>query len=323
MAYVPRSRSRGYWPSKQRTRAPYAYVPYSYGSNYVHNHHNTVSNNVGHSEAGLHNWSHYNNHISPSHPQQHVTMNQVHSYEGQRYEDSYGRNSHIPTSYTFRHDPLAYHSKHKPKVAVVAHSYGTRMTSMFESFDDMKETLGIDGITVRWFIKGGQTWNRFKHDRSGHGLASLKQWSPDIVYFELGINDVDYDDRAETVCSRAKDLIFDLVKGGVKVVIIGQVIHRKKGSPRNPLTTINRRIDEYNTEMRTQFMNTSLPRKHPNRVKSPHYLFWDHRGLVSSVHKLYEKDGVHLRKDRGLRRLYYSTRNAVLMGLRMARSQQP
>ena len=154
--------------------------------------------------------------------------------------------------------------------------------------------IGISGLTVQKLI-------------NSH-LHAIVQSRPDIVYLEIGTNDLaDPNKSAREVGDGIKEVCTMLRNLGVKRVVVGEVTFRVgRGIPyRTPdfnykVLTLNRylqvRLDEYS--------NVGMA-------------FWRHKYLWQSALQLYV-DGVHYTKD-GNKRLFRSIRGALLKSMWVVR----
>ncbi len=226
-------------------------------------------------------------------------------------------------------------SEEPKKTGIIGHSLLHRLLQDFDSplspnhgngyENPMRSDMNLSQTVIRWFTRGGLTWGKFKfiRDRNGKTMKDLVvEWCPFLVYFELGTNGLDGDDQAITLAQGALSIAEELLKKGIKRVIIGGVIYREKKYSefsREP-EDFNRRVDEYN-----DFLKGCLIRKNPdgtfynirrdNRQVNPHIWFWEHKNMKNPKRQLRKKDGVHLTEDYGLRRLYNNVRLAVIKGL--------
>ena len=110
-----------------------------------------------------------------------------------------------------------------PRALICGHSYvyhlRTFANSPSNSFD---ENFGLNDIVVQWRSKGGKTWDMFEKQ----DLSFVLSTKPDIVYLELGGNDLDSDSSSDQVAHKALDISHYLINHGISLVIIGEVLHR-------------------------------------------------------------------------------------------------
>lgn len=203
------------------------------------------------------------------------------------------------------------------KVAIVGHSFIRRLHDHIPYNPRLRTMLDISEIWVEWFCKGGYTFQRFRDNKlnDGMGLDDMLAWEPDIVYIEMATNDLDSADSHLTVAQRAMTMINDLLQAKVKVIILGEVLHRYADGFLLA-GQFNEKADQYNLFMKQTLINTNVPRNHPDRFRNHNIIWWEHMKLKASQFQLYLDDGIHLTDDPGLKRLYFSIRTAVLVGLK-------
>ena len=88
----------------------------------------------------------------------------------------------------------------------------------------MNPQFALEQCSTQWTFRGGWTWQRFIADKAG--LSAISNDNPDIVYFELGANDLD--DPAvepEVIALRAITVAEALLDGGTSLVILGEALH--------------------------------------------------------------------------------------------------
>ena len=189
-------------------------------------------------------------------------------------------------------------------VLLYGHSFTRRLNSYLIEKNGNYHNLGMSFqlADTTWFGLGGLT---IDSARMNH-LAIINLTAPEIVYLELGSNDLCYTDVTPWMAYRhMAALVTYLTNLGVKKIFIGQVLCRKGVGI--PLSTpdYNRKVREFNTLLLNAYGHQ------PWAVAQ----YWKHRGLWNSRFDILCRDGIHLNK-RGSARLYRSVRGAVLRGLR-------
>jgi len=138
-----------------------------------------------------------------------------------------------------------------------------------------------------------------------YDLAAVSQFRPDIIYLEIGTNDLTLRNAsAVTVGSAIEDFVRLLHEEyRVAFVYVGQTIKR------HARVTFNE-----NVAILARYLKTVLE-------PLPYAQYWTHRGFWHPTRALLSYDGVHLNKE-GQHKLYKSIRGAVLHGLRRLELQR-
>ena len=229
--------------------------------------------------------------------------------------------------------------KYRPAHVIVAgHSFCKHLERYMSGTYGPHHNLGLsfEHATVEFLYHGGETIKTFKEgrwveDRTPEPLRDFKprvkepklifrepilqiitDKMPDIVYLELGSNDIsDKKLGAETIASELEGIAQSLISSGIKYVCIGQTIRRKKPQDRwwkekYPLP------DFYNKKV--VLMNDIL--KHLlDDVCTPRAQYWRHVGFWKpTVDVINHADGVHP-DGHGLYVLYRSVRGAIIHAL--------
>ena len=195
---------------------------------------------------------------------------------------------------------------HKTKVSFVADSYGSHLQSFINHSDQCGPDFHLAQADVTWVFKGGWTLGKFCVEPPG--FQSVIYSLPQVVFLQLGGNDLDSPLSAETVANRAISLASDLRSHGVQIVILGEVILRHKS--RIPLEQYIKKVGDYNDIMRSRLIDNSQTRQSSLRFVNPSIWQWDHLQMRKSFLPLIREDGVHLTDHPGNSRLYWSVRLA-------------
>ena len=194
-------------------------------------------------------------------------------------------------------------------IVVYGHSYIKRLQYYLQRQFGNDHNLGLNyevaNITYLGFPGSTVPKARYEH------LHYIMQSSPDIVYLELGGNDLCFSSvHPISVSSELHELVCDLLQLDVKFVIAGQMIFRSgRGIPS--------KMPHYNSRvmLANQFLEAVMDPSFTQKCK-----FWKHKGLWKSRKPIYLHDGVHLNKL-GCHRLYRSLRGAIIYGIRRIRHQ--
>ncbi len=96
----------------------------------------------------------------------------------------------------------------------------------------------------------------------------------------------------------------DLVSNGVRLVILGEVLFRRKAHI--PIQIYNAKVGDYNNCLRTQLIDPTYPRHSSQRFANANIWQWDHLQMRRSVLPLLKDDSIHLKDHPGNSRLYWS-----------------
>ena len=199
---------------------------------------------------------------------------------------------------------------YRPAIAmVIGHSFVRRLQQFHSSTFGHYFNLGFSysQLQVVYYGHSGLT----VQDVMYYHLASIDQIKPDIIYLELGTNDLC--SPTATPMSVGNDLrllVTQLLNLGVKFVVTGQVIFRRgRGIPR-AVPGFNRRVVTLNHYCARLLGTHSLPNSY----------FWHHRGMWHPACQVLARDGVHLNRQ-GMVKQGRSIRGALLYALRRIRSQ--
>ena len=193
------------------------------------------------------------------------------------------------------------------KVAFVAHSYGSHLQKYINVIPQRDPDFHLAQADVSWCFKGGWTWEKFWADPCG--FVSVYEAKPDVIFIQLGGNDLDSHLEAHTVANYALDVAAAFLHYDVQLVILGEVLHRKK-TRHIAVDAYNNKVDAYNTCLRDCLLDGDQPRRSPSRFLNPNIWQWDHLRLHGSRLPLLRDDGVHLTDHPGNSRLYWSVRLA-------------
>ncbi len=105
--------------------------------------------------------------------------------------------------------------------------------------------------------------------------------NPEIVFFQLGGNDLDSDSTAESVTQYAMSVASDRVYNGVSLVILGEVLFQRKAHI--PIQIYNAKVGDYNNCLLSQLIDTTYPRCSSQRFAKANIWQWDHLQMRRSV----------------------------------------
>ena len=181
---------------------------------------------------------------------------------------------------------------------ILGHSFVHRLHSFIKkNGPEFDLHLGIsEPMTLGWRGVGGFTVSKLREPES---LAFISKFRADIVYLEIGTNDLT---RRHVYPANVGSAIEDFVRllhveYGVKWIFVGQTIKRdSKGNFNSHVTILARYLKV---------------------VLEPlsYVTYWTHRGFWQPCRPLLSYDGVHLNRE-GQHKLYKSIRGAVLQGLK-------
>ena len=189
----------------------------------------------------------------------------------------------------------------QPRVLILGHSFIKRLRRFIvQNTPDYQLNLNItDQISVQWLGVGGRTIAKVRE----FDLVEVSRFQPDIVYLEIGTNDLTQRGMsALTVGSAIEDLVRLLHDNyGVSLVCVGQTIKR------SPVGNFN-----CNVKLLAQYLKTVLE-------PLPFAVYWTHRGFWRPSSSYLSYDGVHLNRE-GQHKLYKSIRGALIHCLNRLKS---
>lgn len=200
-------------------------------------------------------------------------------------------------------------------IMVMGHSFIDRLNKYIVRRKGGFNNLNLEftNAVVHIHGVGGRTVQKCRY----LDLAVVAQIKPDIIYLELGTNELcRVNNTPEKVAVELHDLANDLLGLGVSQIVAGQVIQRAGRAIPRAVPDINHRIKTFNEMCGALF----------DRSVSPGCTFWSHMGLWRSTKKAEDGqkettlantrlgDGVHL-SDQGTHRLYKSIRGAVIQAI--------
>lgn len=176
---------------------------------------------------------------------------------------------------------------------IMGHSFINHMARFIQaSVDPTINTdfnLSRSAVNVIRSGRSGCTINKFRKTE----FVKLRYYRPDILYLELGTNDLSSGRTAEDIAADMVNLIQDIKRTfNPRHIVLGQVIFRD-GNP-----DFNGKVNEYNALIKELLSAI------------PYATFWVHKRLWNSTYPLLKADGVHP-NQRGLLRLYKSIRGAI------------
>ena len=151
-------------------------------------------------------------------------------------------------------------------------------------------------------------------------MHNLRSWLPTsfgeekigLIYIEMGSNDlsdgVDPKVLAKHLAAFADYLC---LSQGVKAVYLGQCLGRfkykgntQRGLSHEHLHRFNRNVIKFNKELELRYKS----------LESCNVRYWQHRGGFwgPACRRLFNKDGIHIGEDIGMKRYIESIRHAVL-----------
>ena len=194
-------------------------------------------------------------------------------------------------------------NKRPVRIAVVGHSFIRRIC------DDLTKSRGyfhnfgmdFDVASVDLIYDGGM---KIFHARQ-RVLFDIMKTFPDLVYIELGSNDVcrrwmSPREIGDDMC----DLVAEILRLGAIKVIVGETAYRYgKGVPKR-MGHYNYRVSDLNRYLQVQL----------DEEFNPGTAFWRHKGIWNCKKQIYLSDGIHF-NALGNRRLYRSIRGAIITGI--------
>ena len=189
------------------------------------------------------------------------------------------------------------------RVAVVGHSFIkricddlTRSKGYYHNFGMNFEVASVDII-----CDGGM---KIAHARQ-RVLFDIMKTFPDLVYLELGSNDVcrrwmTPKEIGDDMC----DLVEEILRLGAIKVIVGETAYRYgKGIPKR-MGDYNYRVNALNRYLQVQL----------DEEFTQGAALWRHKGIWNCRKQIYSHDGTHF-NALGNRRLYRSIRGGIIAGI--------
>ena len=201
------------------------------------------------------------------------------------------------------------------RACICGHSYVKRLYNQCQSRDDMDIQLNLNQCNITWVYQGGWTWDKFKDQQSG--LPSIIQNQPDIVFCQLGSNDLDGPTDPYVLAHRAINIAKDLLQANIGIVILAEAIER--GAVRDKDLTVdqyNAKVRAYNSALKSELIDCTKPRSSTDRFLNYNLWYWDHLRMRHSTMPLLAADLVHLSDHPGLTRFYRSVRLAIMQAAR-------
>lgn len=204
---------------------------------------------------------------------------------------------------------MAYQCMPITSCTVAGHSFIRRLYDVCYMEDSMEHHFNLAQCSTHWIHRGGWTWDRFLTQKTG--FKSVAKLHTEVVYFELGGNELDSDMDPYVLCEQALNIAQGLLDNGSSLIILGEVLYR--GDTRHiPVQEYNFKVDLYNDGLRDALIDPTLPRNSHHRFIRHNIWFWDHLRLRGAIWDLLDPfDLVHL-TDEGLYRLYRSIRLALM-----------
>ena len=180
------------------------------------------------------------------------------------------------------------------RILILGHSFIRRLRSFIERNHEYDLSLDFnltEHVVVGWHGVGGRTVQKINQ----YDLDVVESFRPDIVFLQVGTNDLTHANLTPVLVGSAIEDLVRLLreKYGVKIVCVGQTIHREAAA------AFNKKVD-----ILTRYLRVVLE-------PLPYAIYWGHRGFWNSKFQFYSYDGVHL-NSQGHRKLYRSLRGAIL-----------
>lgn len=211
-------------------------------------------------------------------------------------------------------------SRERVKCELNGHSFITRLMPSLPAA--MTANFNINSITLNIVATGGKTFAQYFRQEE---WSMVDENACDLLYFELGTNDVDSDIPIEILVSLLIEQAHKLILCGVKLVIFGEVLGRKMSTGRYPSTRhvtldqFNLRAQLYKSLMKSRLENNKLTKK-MRRINNDIW-FWEHEHMSKHINNILANDGVHLNED-GNRLLARSIRGALIKGIKHIGTRQ-
>jgi hypothetical protein len=193
------------------------------------------------------------------------------------------------------------------RIVLMGHSFLTRLGDYMHNNLGRFNNFGMEHYQAQIYniAVGGRTAQKCRN----LDLGTMTKYLPDIVYLEIGTNDLSPKEaKCEVVSAQIHELCNDILGLGPKLVVVGQIIKRtQRGIPR--------RNNSFNDKVIT---TNKITKALLGPEMSPGTRFWTHRGFWFSDKDLIDGRGVHL-TTLGNRKLYRSVRGALLQAVRYVR----
>lgn len=187
------------------------------------------------------------------------------------------------------------------RVLILGHSFVKRLREFISKKDPEYDlALGLEGVTVRWHGVGGRTVAKLR----AFDLAIVAEFKPDIVFIQIGTNDLTQRNMSPLTVGSAIEELVTLLHNefGVRRVLVGQTLQRAY-----PL--------HFNSQV-------SLLARYLKTVLEPisYATYWSHHGFWKPRAPYLAGDGVHLNEE-GQHKFYRSIRGAVLGSVRQLKDE--
>ncbi len=200
------------------------------------------------------------------------------------------------------------------RTGMVMHSYGSRFLN--EACNrtvkcyNYQKGLNISSVNVKWCCGGGWTLNKFKNK----AWDELLSFHPQVVYIELGFNELDNTDSIIPLALKYNDLMNELLNEGVRVVVMAEVLYHE-GIPRYiTREQFNTKVDRFNNFMSGALEWDYYGHGDLNRFVNPRKWWWRHPDMFRQTEQpMRLPDGVHLTPTFGMKRWYQEVRRAVML----------
>ena len=197
-------------------------------------------------------------------------------------------------------------------VLIMGHSFVVRLQQFMGIHYGPQHNMGLSckTATVQFHGVGGRTVKKFEDN----DLIVINKCRPDILYLELGTNDLSLPDSdPESVGSQISSLVWKCKANGAKFVIVGQTIPREK--PGNVYYAQRYPIDSEKFRYDCVMMNEHLCHAlDPENI--PDAMYWRHIGFWNNTAQVVRwDDGVHL-TEWGNQCYYKSIRGALVHAIR-------
>ena len=179
-------------------------------------------------------------------------------------------------------DTALLNVRHRPAtVVLIGHSFLKRAQTYLNRRYGFYNNLNIDHhiCQIFWEVKGGMLARHLYNDY----LSAVMNHLPDIVYVEIGSNDLcDPDLVPADPALEVFHFVTSLLNLGVAYVLVGQVLFRQGSGIPYEVVNYNTRVTLMNN-LSAAFL-TNEPQAH----------FWKHRGMWNPVSPIMARDGIHL-----------------------------
>ena len=191
--------------------------------------------------------------------------------------------------------------KRPVRITLVGHSFLTHILSQVENEVGDEHNFGLRPSVAQmsYLVKGGKKLKHFDEH-------TIMAYNPDIVYFEIGSNDLSELEKTGNQMGRVLyDLAVKLISMGVKKVIAGEVIYRQADGVPNSKPEYNYEVQNMNWYLQSTMAESNNPR----------CFFWRHKNIWEASAIIYMDDGIHL-NSLGNERMFRSIRGALLRFMR-------